>query len=334
MSLLGYDPKVYYRGRGAIEARSLGIAIDEGDAVFRCNLVAVQDGKMWSYSAGYISTDEAEQLVAALEQILGSDKVRFYPGTSYRHICKIHGHEDALLAECTPPHDIPGRAVADFLPRGKGSEMLRDLMAASERVLLDHPVNVERRARGDIPATMIWLFWGSGRVPDMPPFQKVYGINAALTSGVDLLKGLARMMEMKVLEIPGVTDSLDNDFIAQVTGALRAFDEHDMVVIHVEAPDEAAHAGSIEDKVEAIERVDRDIVSRLRTWGWDDLRLLIMPDHPTPIKVQTHVDEPVPFMMWGSGFTRNGADRFTEAEAKKKGLFIDPGYTIIGRLII
>jgi len=333
MSLLGYDPQVYYRGRSAIEARSLGIAIDDGDVVFRCNLVAVRDGKMLSYSAGYISTSEAKQLVDALEESLGSDEVHFYPGTSYRHICKLRGKEDTLLADCTPPHDIPGKAIDDFLPKGTGSDLLRELMAASEVVLRDHPVNVERRARGDIPATMIWLFWGCGRVPDMPPFKQVYGLDAVVTSGVDLLRGLARMMGMEVLDIPGVTDALDNNYVAQVTGALAALDEHDMVVIHVEAPDEAAHAGSIDDKVEAIQRVDRDMVSRLRSRGSSDLQVLILPDHPTPIKVQTHTDEPVPFLLWGVGFAPNGATRFTEAEAEKRGLFIDPGYTIIGSLI-
>jgi len=334
MSLLGYDPRVYYRGRSAIEARSLDIPINEGETVFRCNLVAVREGKMWSYSSGYIGTDEAKLLVTSIQESLGNSEVQFYPGTSYRHICKIRGHEDTLLAECTPPHDIPGKAIAEFLPRGTGSALLRNLMTASEEVLRDHPVNVARVTRGEIPATMIWLFWGSGRVPEMPPYREVYGLSAAVTSGVDLLRGLARMMGMEILEIPGVTDGLDNDFVAQVTGALAALNNHDMVVIHVEAPDEAAHAGSIEDKVEAIQRVDRDVVSRIRARGREDLRVLIMPDHPTPIKIQTHIDEPVPFLMWGAGFTGNGALKFSEAEAEKKGLFIDPGYTIIGKLII
>ena len=332
MSVLGYDPKIYYRGRSAIEARSMGIPIGEGEVVFRCNLVAVSDGKMLSYSCGYIDTDEARQLVDALNESLGSDKIHFYPGVSYRHICKLKGEEDALLANCTPPHDIPGKPVSQFLPRGQGSDVLRDLMKRSQAVLRDHPVNIERRARGDIPATTIWLFWGSGRLPEMPDFNKVYGLNAAMTSGVDLLRGLARMVGMDVLDIPGVTDGLDNDYAAQVAGALKALKEHDLVAIHIEAPDEAAHAGSIDDKVEAIQRVDRDVISQLRFWEGDKLRALIMPDHPTPIKLQTHSDEPVPFMLWGAGFTANGAKRFTEVEAKSTGLFIDPGYNIMGRI--
>ena len=333
MSVLGYDPKVYYQGRAAIEAKSMGITIDDGEVVFRCNLVAIRDGKMWDYSAGHISTNEAQQLITALEESLGNDKIHFYPGISYRHICKLKGREDTLLATCTPPHDIPGKPIDDFLPRGPGSELLQDLMARSEAVLQDHPVNVKRMSRGDTPATTIWLFWGSGKVPDMPSFQQAYGLNAALTSGVDLLRGLARMVRVDVLDIPGVTDGLDNDYAAQAAGAIKALDGYDLAVIHIEAPDEAAHAGAIDDKIEAIQRVDEEVISQLRFWRGDSLRLLVMPDHPTPIKAQTHIDEPVPFLLWGAGFTANGAKRFTESEAKSTSLLIDDGYKIMGRLI-
>ena len=332
MSVLGYDPKVYYRGRAAIEARSMGISIGDGEVAFRCNLVAIRDGKMWSHSSGYISTDEAQALIAALNESLGSDEAQFFPGVSYRHLLKLKGHEDTLLTKCTPPHDILDKPIADFLPRGSGSETLGDLMARSEAVLREHPVNMERRARGDIPATTIWLFWGSGKLPDMPAFKQVYGLNAAMTSGVDLLGGLARMVGMVALNIPGVTDGQDNDYTAQAVGALNALEKHDLVVIHIEAPDEAAHDASIDDKVEAIQRIDREVVSRLRSWG-EDLRLLIMPDHPTPIPVRTHTGDPVPFLLWGPGFTPNGARRFTEAEAEGTGFFIEEGYKIMGRLL-
>ncbi len=332
MSVLGYDPKVYYRGRAAIEARSMGISIGDGEVVFRCNLVAIRDGKMWSHSSGYISTDEAQALIGALNEGLGSDEVQFFPGVSYRHILKLKGHEDTLLTKCTPPHDILDKPIADFLPRGSGSGLLRDLMARSEAVLREHPVNIERKARGDIPATTIWLFWGSGKLSDMPAFEQVYGLNAAMTSGVDLLGGLARMVGMVALNIPGVTDGQDNDYTAQAVGALDALEKHDLVVIHIEAPDEAAHDASIDDKVEAIQRIDREVVSRLRSWG-EDLRLLIMPDHPTPIPVRTHTGDPVPFLLWGAGFTPNGARGFTEAESKSTGFFIEEGYKIMERLL-
>ncbi len=333
MSVLGYDPNVYYQGRATIEARSMGIPVGDGEVVFRCNLVAIRDGRMWDYSSGHISTDEARELIAALNESLGSDDVRFYPGISYRHICKIRGREDSLLATCTPPHDIPGKAIDKFMPRGQGSDLLRDLMERSEVVLREHPVNVERRSRGDTPATMLWLFWGSGQIPEMPAFEEVYGLKAALTSGVDLLQGLGQMMAMDILDIPGVTDGLDNDYAAQAVGALAALEKHGLVIVHIEAPDEAAHAGSIGDKVEAIQRIDEEIVGQLRTWQRDALRALIVPDHPTPIKTQTHSPEPVPFLLWGEGFTANGARRFTEAEAEKTDLFIDSGYNIIGRLV-
>ena len=332
MSVLGYDPKVYYRGRAAIEARSMGISIDDGEVVFRCNLVAIRDGKMWSYSSGYISTDEAQALIETLNESLGSNEVQFFSGVSYRHILKLKGHEDALLAKCTPPHDIPDKPIADLLPRGSGSELLGDLMARSEAVLGEHPVNIERKARGDIPATTIWPFWGSGQLPDMPAFRQVYGLDAAMTSGVDLLGGLAQMMGMDVLDIPGVTAGQDNDYVAQAVGALNALGKHDLVVIHVEAPDEAAHDASIDDKVEAIQSIDREVVSRLRSWG-GDLRLLVMPDHPTPIPVRTHTGDPVPFLLWGPGFIPNGARRFTEAEAEGTGFFIEQGYKIMERLL-
>ena len=333
MSVLGYDPKVYYRGRSAIEAVSMGIPIAADEVLFRCNLVTVRGGKMLSYCSGHIDTNEAHVLIADLNKHIGNENVQFYPGVGYRHICKIKGDEDTLLANCTPPHDIPNKRVAEFLPGGPGSDLLRKLMMDSELVLKEHPVNIERQARGDMPATMIWLFWGSGRIPEMPPFQQVYGLDAAMTSGVGLLKGLARMTGMEELNIPGVTDSLDNDYAAQASEALKSLDRHDMVVIHVEAPDEASHAGSIDDKVEAINRVDMEMVSRIRRWDSDTLRVLIMPDHPTPIKIQTHSDEPVPFVLWGDGFMPSGASKFTEGEAKKTGIYIDEGYTIMNRLV-
>ncbi|MFC2034525.1 cofactor-independent phosphoglycerate mutase [Chloroflexota bacterium] len=332
ISVLGYNPTVYYRGRAAIEAKSMGIPIDDDEVVFRCNLVAINDGKMWDYSSGHISTDEAQLLIDALNESLGSEAVSFFSGVSYRHICKLKGREDTRLATCTPPHDIPGQLIDEFMPRGSGSDLLRDLMKRSEGVLREHPVNVDRGSRGDIPADMIWLFWGSGKIPDMPSFQQVYGLEAAMTSGVDLLGGLARMVGMEILHIPGVTDGLDNDYTAQIVGALESLEVFDLVVIHIEAPDEAAHAGAIEDKIEALQRVDREVLSRLRFWRGDTLRLLIMPDHSTPIKTRTHNPDPVPFMLWGEGFVTNGAGRFTEAEAAKTGLFVDPGYNIMSRL--
>jgi 2,3-bisphosphoglycerate-independent phosphoglycerate mutase len=333
MSVMGYDPKVYYHGRSGIEARNMGIPVADDEVVFRCNLVAIRDGVMRSYSSGHIDTEEARILIDALNEKLGNDVIKFYPGVRYRHICKIKGHVETLRARCTPPHDIPDKPVAEFMPQGPGSKLLRDLMEKSKTVLDGHPVNLRRKERGEIPAAMIWLFWGTGKIPDMPPFKKEYGLSAAMTSGVDLLGGLAQMAKMEILDIPGVTDGPDNDYAAQAGGALKALQKFDLVVVHIEAPDEAAHAGSIDEKVEALERIDEEVVGRIRRWNPGQLRVLTLPDHPTPIKLRTHTGEPVPFVLWGPGFASNGAKNFTEKEAKDTGIFIDDGYNVMGKLI-
>ncbi len=333
MSVLGYDPQVYYRGRSAIEAHGMGVPVDEGEVVFRCNLVGVRDGTMWSYSSGHISTSEGQHLVATLNDRLGSDNVHFCPGVGYRHLCKIKGREDTLLARCTPPHDIPDKAISGFLPEGPGSDLLRELMARSELVLRDHPVNAERRARGDIPATMIWLFWSSGKIPAMPAFREVYGLDAAVISGVDIVKGLAQMTGLTVLDVPGVTGDMNNDYVSQAVGTLEALQQYDMVVVHVEATDEAAHAGLIKDKIEGIQQADEQIVNRLRSWDEEALRVLILPDHATPVETKTHVGDAVPFVLWGPGFKPGGAKRFTEAEAKGTGVLVEQGHNIMRRLM-
>ena len=326
MSVMGYDPAIYYKGRSAIEALSMGVPIGPGEVAFRCNLVTVEDGKMASYSAGHIATEEAGRLISALNEKLGSESVRFFPGINYRHICKIRGREDILRAVCTPPHDISGKAVDSYLPGGEGGGYLRELMKKSEAVLQNHPVNVARQREGQQPATTIWLFWASGEIPAMPPFDKAYGLKAALTSGVDLLRGLGLMAGMEILHITGVTDMLDNDYAAQINGALEALQNNDLVFVHIEAPDEMGHRGSIDDKIKAIEYIDGEVIGKLRQWHGGDLKVLVMPDHPTPIEIKTHYAEPVPFLIWGKGVGPNGGGRFTEKEAKKTGIIVDPGY--------
>jgi 2,3-bisphosphoglycerate-independent phosphoglycerate mutase len=332
MSVLGYDPVKYYRGRAGIEALSMGIPMGKGDVVFRCNLVTVTDGKMIDYSAGHISTAEAKELVITLNRELGNDRIKFYPGVNYRQMMRISGREDTLLAVCTPPHDIPGQPVKDYLPKGEGSDILLDLMRRSEKILEQHPINKKRRSQGKLAASTIWLFWATGDLPPMPPFNKVYGISAVLSSGVDLLRGLAQMAAMDIIEIPGVTDGQDNDYAAQIAGALKALDKYDLAVVHVEAPDEAGHSGSVEEKVAAIENIDRYMVGRL--YENKGMRVLIMPDHPTPIELKTHNDHPVPFMIWGPGTAANGVSRFTEAEASRSGLIIEPACNIMERFIL
>ncbi len=331
MSVMGYDPAVYYKGRASIEARSLGIDIAPGEVVFRCNLVTVADGKMADYSAGHISSEEAREIVVTLNNKLGGNDVVFYPGVGYRHILKLKGHEETLGAICTPPHDIPGQPVAGYLPQGPGSALLLDLMSRSQDALRGHQVNVARLSRGQPPVTTIWLFWGSGRLPAMPSFKEAYGLEAALTSGVDLLRGLAQMAAIEVLEIKDVTDGPDSDHKAQVEGALASLKKRALVFVHIEAPDEAGHGGSINEKVAAIEKIDKEVVGLL--CQQKDLRVLVMPDHPTPIELRTHAADPVPFLIWGKGVRSNGAARFTEAEAARTGVFVDPGYKIMARFL-
>lgn len=333
MSVMGYDPEVYYKGRAAIEAISLGIDVARNETVFRCNLVNTDGGIMNSYCSGHISTAEARELIDALNRELGNSGIRFYPGTSYRHILKLGNLPEALRAATTAPHDISGRPTSGYLPKGDGSKVLLELIEKSRSVLKNHPVNRMRIDQGKIPADSIWLTWGSGPPPEIPPFETVYGLKAALTSGVDLLKGLAKMMSVTVLDIPGVTDGQDNDCDAQVSGALEALGSHDLIIIHFEAPDEAGHAGSVQQKVDAIETADRQMVSRLIDYAGHDMRMLVMPDHPTPVSLLTHTADPVPFVLSGSGIPSDTSSRFTERQAETTGLKIDPGWHIMKKLI-
>lgn len=330
MSVLGYDPSVYYRGRSAIEAKSLGIPLKPGDVTFRCNLINVKDGILASYSAGNITSLDSHPLMKSIQEKLGSERVHFYPGVDYRHIAVIKGGGALLQAECTPPHDIPGQPVAGYLPKGAGSDLLRDMMESSKPVLADHPANLARIAAGNLPATQTWLFWGSGEVPGLPLFTKRYGLMAAMTSAVDLLNGLAKMSGMTVLEIKGVTAGPDNDYAAQAAGVLKALDSHDLVVVHIEAADEAGHSGDVDAKIEAIEQTDRHVIGAMLGLKIP-LRLLVMPDHPTPIESRTHNADPVPFLMWGPGFPHSGASSWDEDTAVATGAAFMQGHLIMDR---
>lgn len=333
MSIIGYDPKIYYGGRSGIEAVSIGFPIHDGEVGFRCNLVSIQDGRMKDYSAGHIDNTQAQSLIKAIQSELGSGDVTFYTGVGYRHLCKIKGKPETLDAICTPPHDIPNKLINEFLPKGSGSEFLLDLMERSKEILSVQPINKDRESRDELPANMIWLFWGSGKIPDLPPFSEAYSLDAAMTSGVDLLNGLAKMAKIDVLDIPGVTDGPDNNYIEQAVGALKALDDHDLVFIHVESPDEAGHAGNIDAKIKAIECIDREMVSQLLSYKNNEIRVLAMPDHPTPIEVRTHTPDPVPFLLHGPGFNKSNASVFSEAEANKMDFSIENGYEIMKMLV-
>jgi 2,3-bisphosphoglycerate-independent phosphoglycerate mutase len=330
MSIMGYDPAVYFTGRGPIEAKSLGLRLEEGEVAFRCNFVTIENGKMRSFNAGHITNAESHPIIETLNAELGNERIRFHPGVGYRHILTIKAGEACLGAACTPPHDIPDQPINEHLPQGQGSGLLLELMEKSKPVLENHPVNTGRESAGKLPATMIWLFWGGRGIVDFPPFSQRFGLKAAMTSGVGLLEGLADLTGMAVLKIPGVTDNIDNDYAAQGEGALQALEDHDMVFIHVEAPDESGHEALTDEKIKSIEQIDEHIVSRIR--ARNDLRVLVMPDHFTPIKIKTHVGDPVPFVLWGPGFEGNGAESFSESSAKSTGLFIEHGHDLIGMM--
>jgi 2,3-bisphosphoglycerate-independent phosphoglycerate mutase len=333
MSVLGFDPSLYYAGRGPIEALALGINLEPGQAALRCNLVSVQDGKLRSYTSGHIPSRESHELIAYLQEHLGSPRVSFHPGVGFRHIVTVRDGSILLDTECTPPHDIPEQPVADHLPKGPGSDILLDLMERSQALLAEHPINVSRMQRGEPPATQVWLFWPGMQPGAMPSFASTYGCKAALSTAVDLLRGLARQVSLDVLDIAGVTDTNDNDFAGQMAGCLEALRDYDAVIVHVEAPDEAAHAGSTREKVEALEMVDKLMVPQILDASFP-LRLLVQPDHPTPLRVRTHVAEPVPFLVWAPGrVVPNGARAYSEADAAGTGLLVDPGHELMRQFL-
>lgn len=335
MSVLGFDPTVYYAGRGPIEAMAMGIQLEPGQVAMRCNLVTVVDGTMVSYSAGNISSEEAAALIETMQADMGDDRVHFYAGIGFRQILTVREGANMMDTVFTAPHDISDKPVAGAGPVGPGAGLAVSLMEQSKAVLAAHPINVARVARGLLPATQIWLFWPGMRPAQMPAFPTTYGHSAALTSGVDLLRGLAMQTGVRFLDLPGVTDESTNDYRGQMAGALAALDRYDVLFVHVEAPDEASHAGDVAGKVRALERIDALMVRQViaRREAGEDIRLLVMPDHPTPITIKTHVAEPVPFVLWGTGLAANGAGSYDEAAARATGLAVSPGHLLVGRFL-
>ena len=331
-SILGYDPVADYVGRGAIEAASMGISLADDEVALRMNTVNISDGIMTSYACGHITTRESRAIVSELGEALGDGTFTFYPGVAYRHILVVKGHPELLDLAYTPPHDISDQSIAGKTPFGEGAALLADLMERARPVLEASPVNAARIARGDLPATGIWPFWPGAAPKGLTPFAELRGIQAALTSGVDLLNGLAVLFGIDRLDIPGVTDGSDNDYHAQIEGALAALDDHDLVIVHVEAPDEEGHGGNIQGKVAAIEAIDREIISVLRKCV-GRIRILAMPDHPTPIELKTHVGEPVPFVLAGPGFPVDAASSYKELTAAATGLVVDPGRGVMDLLL-
>ena len=334
-SILGFDPQANYVGRGAIEAAAMGIELADDEIALRVNTLTIENGVMRSYAGGHITTEESRAIIERLADTLNDETFTLYPGLAYRHILVVKAHPELLDVTYTAPHDISDRSIEDHLPQGEGAELLAEFCERAHALLSDDPINTQRVAEGKLPITDLWPFWPGTAPQSLPSFEQTYGKRAALTSGVDLLFGLANLFGLEVLDIEGVTDGSDNDHLAQVTGALRALDDHDVVVIHVEAPDEMAHAGDISGKLDAIEAIDNQILPRVLSYARNrgDVRLLVMPDHPTPIAVKTHVREAVPFILWGSGVTPDDTTEYSERAAQTGGWILSPGHQVMGELL-
>ncbi|MCL2379227.1 MAG: 2,3-bisphosphoglycerate-independent phosphoglycerate mutase [Coriobacteriia bacterium] len=341
-SILGYDPVANFIGRGAIEAAGQGIELAPDEIAMRINTLTILDGNMASYAGGNISTADSTAIVTRLAEHLNDDTFTFYPGKAYRHILVAKGYPEVMNLNYTPPHDISDMPIGlDELPNGQGEDArpLLEMMAHAHEILKDDPTNARLVEAGELPITDIWPFWPGTASQNLQSFKEAYGLRASMTSSVDLLRGMADLFGINFLEIDGVTDGLDNDFGAQADGAIDAIknDTADLVIIHVEAPDEMGHQGDIEKKLKAVELIDHKIMSRLFAYAKQlestedspGFRILAMPDHFTPISSRTHEDDPVPFLIWGDGIKENGARVYSEEEAMRTGLLLDPnGYEV------
>ncbi|MBQ7385398.1 MAG: cofactor-independent phosphoglycerate mutase [Ruminococcus sp.] len=342
LAVLGYDAKKYYSGRSPLEAASIGIDLKDTDVTFRCNLVTLSDEENYEdktildYCADDISTEEARKIIETVEAELGNDEFKFYSGVSYRH-CLVWDNGNAKPGKLTPPHDITGKAIKEYLPTDEAKEKLLPLMKKSYEFLKDHPVNKEREARGKRPANSIWL-WGEGTKPLLDSFEELYGVKGSMISAVDLLKGIAICAKMRSVDVEGATGYIDTNFEGKATAAIEEFKNGaELVYVHVEAPDECGHRFEAENKVKAIELIDEKvltpIVEALEAMD-DDFAVLVCPDHPTPLNTKTHSRTPVPYLIYRSNAEVNSnVEKFTEAEAEKTGVFIDKGYTLMNRFL-
>jgi 2,3-bisphosphoglycerate-independent phosphoglycerate mutase len=328
MSLLGYDPRVYYSGRAPIEAAARNIKLSLDDWVFRCNLVTIADGEMADHSAGHISTAEANKLITELDDQLGNEQIRFYTGVSYRHLIVFKGL--SFDVQTYPPHDYIGTAIEKILPRGKGAELLIDLMARSQQLFSNHDINKVRKDLGENRVSSIWL-WGQGKRTQMERFQKRFGIKGATIAAVDLVKGLSKLIGFDLIDVPGATGFVDTNYQGKASAAIEALDKYDIVFVHIEAPDEASHNGNAEMKKKAIEQIDKHIVGPVfdALQNYQSWRILVMPDHPTPVRTRAHSSEPVPFAMAGGNISGILHTTFSEANAAKSGFKIDNGWELM-----
>lgn len=336
LSILGYDPQKFYTGRGPLEAANLGIDLEDDDVVFRCNLITAGEDILVDYSAGHISTKEAKVLVESVDRALGTNRIKFYPGVSYRHLLLVkRGMESGLDdLKCMPPHDIAGQSISRNMPTGDGSDFIIKLMEDSRDILGRHEINLVRVDLKENPANMIWL-WGQGRKPNMPKFSQKYNLEGSVISAVDLIKGLGKIAGLKVIDVPGATGYYDTDYEGKATAAVKSLKERDFVFVHVEAPDEAGHNGELREKITAIERFDQLVVgtvlSAFKNSG--DFRILVLPDHATPVSVKTHTAEPTLFAIFGSGIKGSDFAKYSEREAEKSELYFEKGHELMDYFI-
>jgi 2,3-bisphosphoglycerate-independent phosphoglycerate mutase len=328
MSLLGYDPLRYYTGRAPIEAAARNIKLSLGDWVFRCNLVTIADGKMVDHSAGHISTAEGSKLITEINEQLGNEQIRFHTGVSYRHLLVFKKTD--FDVKTYPPHDNIGEAIDRILPRGKGSELLIDLMARSQQLFGNHDINKVRKDLGENQVSSIWL-WGHGRQAQLERFQKRFGLKGAAITAVDLVRGLAKLIGFDLITVPGATGFIDTDYHGKGAAAIEALNNYDIVFVHIEAPDEVSHSGNAELKKKAIEQIDEHIVGPVfeALHNYPSWRILVMPDHPTKIRSCAHAPDPVPFAMAGDNISGILNATFSEANAAKSGFRINNGYELM-----
>jgi 2,3-bisphosphoglycerate-independent phosphoglycerate mutase len=326
LSILGYDPRKYYTGRGPLEAAAIGVQLDSNDIVYRCNLITEEGGNLKDYSAGHISSEEGAVLVSLLKEKLASKGVEFYPGVSYRNLLVVR---DGKAAVTYPPHDFLSQQIEKYLPE---DSMLRDLTLRSRELLEKHEINERRRAGGKNAANVVW-FWGGGKKPKMPSFEKKYGLRGSVISAVDLIKGIGIYLGLEVINVPGATGYIDTNYEGKASYALGALEKKDFVYLHVEATDEAAHAGDVGLKIKAIEDFDKRVVGRILDGmqRFDKYRILLITDHYTPISVRTHTNEPVPFAVFPH--KKDGVEKFDEVSVRNGSFGVMDGLKLMGRFI-
>ena len=339
LSVMGYDPAECYTGRSPLEAASIGIDLTDTDVTLRCNLVTLSDDEVFEnktmvdYSAGDISSKEAAEIIKSVQEAFGNDIYSFYAGVSYRH-CLVVKNGTVDLGTMTPPHDISGRVIGSYLSDNQNAAPLIEMMKKSCEVLKNHPVNLKRIAEGKRPANAIWL-WGEGTKPQMVSFYDKFGKKAGIVSAVDLIKGIGKLAKCEVAEVKGATGYIDTDFDGKANAAAQLFKTCDLVYVHIEAPDECGHRGEAENKVKAIELIDKLVLARLvdELENYGEYRILIMPDHPTPLVTMTHARDPVPFLIYDNKVNEKGAETFTEETAKASGVYYDHGPDIMKVLL-